>query len=318
MRKALIVGINNYQHVGRLSGCENDARKIANILSLNDDMSGNFDCEVLLSSESDVTESKLRGSLKKLFKDDADVALLFFAGHGYLDNELGGYLVTQDGKQDDFGVFMREVIDLANNSQNKIKEVVIILDCCHSGNMGNQNNTKEIARIRKGLSILAACTEEQVALESGGQGLFTSLITDALQGGAADILGSVTMAGIHSYADQLLGAWEQRPTFKTHISQMIPLRKCDAKIELKTLHKMTEYFTNINAEHQLSPDYEPTAKPEDSKKEEIFGHLQRMTALNLVKPSKEKHMYFEAINNGSCELTALGKFYWKMVDKKRI
>ncbi len=318
MRKALIVGINNYQNVRPLSGCENDARKIANTLSRNDDMSKNFDCEVLLSSENNVTESKLRSSLKKLFKDEADVALFFFAGHGYLDNELGGYLVTQDGKQDNLGVFMREVIDLANSSQNKIKEVVIILDCCHSGNMGNQNNTQEIARIRKGLSVLAACTEEQLALESGGQGLFTSIIADALEGGAADILGNITMARIHSYADQLLGAWEQRPTFKTHISQMIPLRKCESKIELKILHKIAEYFTDINAKHQLSPDYEPEAEPKNSEKEEIFGHLQKMTSLGLVKPSNEKHMYFEAINNGSCELTPLGKFYWKMVDKKRI
>jgi len=312
MRKALIVGINNYRKFNPLSGCENDARKIADILFRDDDDkdSINFECEILLSSESNVTETKLRSSLRKLFKDPADVALFFFAGHGYLDDKLGGYLVTQDGSQDDYGVFMREVIDFANSSQNKIKEV--------GGNMGNQNNTQEIARIRKGLSILAACTEEQVALESGGQGLFTSLIADALKGEAADILGNITVAGIHSYADQLLGAWEQRPTFKTHVSQMIPIRKCEPKIELKTLRKITEYFTDINAKHQLSSNYEPTLKPEDSEKEEIFGHLQRMTALNLVKPSGEKHMYFEAINNGSCELTALGKFYWKMVDKKRI
>jgi len=184
--------------------------------------------------------------------------------------------------------------------------------------MGNQNNTQEIARIRKGLSILAACTEEQVALESGGQGLFTSLITDALQGGAADVMGNITTAGIHSYADQLLGVWEQRPTFKTHISQMIPLRKCDSKIELEILHKITEYFTDTNAQHQLSPDYEPEAEPKSPEKEEIFGHLQRMRALNLVKPTNHDHMYHEAMNNGSCELTLLGKFYWKMVDKKRI
>jgi len=144
MRKALIVGINNYQHVGRLSGCENDARKIANILSRNDNMSKNFACEVLLSSEKPVTESKLRGSLRKLFQHEADVALFFFAGHGYLDDKLGGFLVTQDGSKEDYGVFMREVIDFANSSQNKIKEVVIILDCCHSGNMGNQNNVQEI------------------------------------------------------------------------------------------------------------------------------------------------------------------------------
>jgi len=96
MRKALIVGINNYGKFNPLSGCENNASKIAKILSRNDDKSKNFDCEVLLSSEKPVTEAKLRGSLRKLFQHDADVALFFFAGHGYLDDKLGGFLVTQD------------------------------------------------------------------------------------------------------------------------------------------------------------------------------------------------------------------------------
>jgi len=131
-------------------------------------------------------------------------------------------------------------------------------------------------------------------------------------------MGNITTAGIHSYADQLLGVWEQRPIFKTHISQMIPIRKCEPKIKLKTLHKIREYFTDIDAKYQLSPEYEPTAEPTDSEREKIFGDLQQMTALNLVKPTHKTHMYFEAINNGSCELTALGKFYWKMVDKNRI
>ncbi len=55
-------------------------------------------------------------------------------GHETINN-LGGYLVTQDVKRYDEGVAMRDVLMLANMA--KIREMVIILDCCHSGSLGS-------------------------------------------------------------------------------------------------------------------------------------------------------------------------------------
>ena len=50
-------------------------------------------------------------------------------------NDLGGYLVTQDATQYDEGVALQEVLKLANDS--KVHEVVVLLDSCFSGAMGN-------------------------------------------------------------------------------------------------------------------------------------------------------------------------------------
>jgi len=81
-----------------------------------------------------VTRSTLRAAIDELFKHPADVALLSFQDTGTANN-LGGYLVTQDAKSYDEGVAMADVIVMANNSRTD--EVVILLDCCRSGHLGN-------------------------------------------------------------------------------------------------------------------------------------------------------------------------------------
>jgi hypothetical protein len=106
MRRALCVGIDLYPF-GSLTGCVQDAERIAGVLATNEDGSPNFDCRILtapLECKSDVvTRSVLREAIQQLFKDKADLALLHFSGHGTVNN-LDGYLVTQDAKRYDEGV----------------------------------------------------------------------------------------------------------------------------------------------------------------------------------------------------------------------
>lgn len=223
MRKALIVGINDYSGM-RLYGCENDANQIAALLKKNQDGSPNFSCNKLVSSKQKITRPVLRKSLQELFGHKADVALFYFAGHGTI-NKLGGYLVTQDYASNDEGVAMLDVLTLAN--QSPIDEVVIILDCCHSGAAGLIPALRsEQVLLREGVSILCASRDYQSAVEKDGSGLFTTLICAALDGGASDVIGEVNVASLYAYVDQALGAWEQRPLFKSHVSRLLALRKC--------------------------------------------------------------------------------------------
>ncbi|MCP4625586.1 MAG: caspase family protein, partial [bacterium] len=243
MKRALLVGIDDYPG-SPLSGCVNDAKAMKDILSRNEDGSPNFHCRLLTSTDSDVTRSALKQSINELFEHQADVALLYFSGHGTINN-LGGYLVTVDAELYDEGVKMDDVLNLANASESTIGEAVIVLDCCHSGALGNppeiRNNQ---AVIREGISILTASRSSQVAMEIDGQGVLTSLICDALDGGAADVCGNVTVASVYAYVDQALGAWDQRPLFKSHVSRFVPIRKCNPEIELPTLRLLAEYFKN--------------------------------------------------------------------------
>lgn len=118
---------------------------------------------------------------------------------------------------------MSEVLKMANDS--KTEEVVILLDCCHAGNLGNPpvvNNAR--AMLREGISILTASRGDQVSVEASGAGLFSSLVADALAGGAADVLGDVTAPAIYAFVEGALGAWDQRPLFKSHVSKMGSVR----------------------------------------------------------------------------------------------
>lgn len=312
---ALLVGIDDYS-TSPLSGCVNDATRLHDLLHRHHDDTPNFECKKLVAPGDQVTRVTLKKAVEDLFKHQADVALFFFAGHGTANN-LGGYLVTQDAQNYDEGLSMTDVLTMANCSP--ARERIIILDCCHSGAMGQlppiDNDT---ATIKEGVSILSACRESEVSMEKDGGGLFTSLVCDALRGGAADVCGKVTTAGIYAYADEALGGWDQRPLFKIHVSKLASLRNCPPAVDLKILRLLPKYFQSPQNEYQLDPSYEPDAEPKHPEHEEIFSHLQEMRAARLVEPVGEKHMYYAAVNSKSCRLTALGIHYWRLANSGKI
>src|SRR6185436_20256592 len=135
MRKALIIGINYYEHVSALFGCVDDAHAVKAILERHGDGSINFDVRLLTGTgpTDQVTRSDLKDSIGELFKDDSDVALFYFAGHGHIE-AVGGYLLTSDSRMGDEGVSLTEVLQIANASNAKNK--IIVLDSCHSGIAG--------------------------------------------------------------------------------------------------------------------------------------------------------------------------------------
>lgn len=323
MKKALIIGINDYPQAP-LTGCENDAYAIKSILDTNGDGSPNFDIELQFNVS---TKSELKTLIIDLFKGDSDIALLYFSGHGYIDDLGGGFLVTPDAQHNDLGVGMDEILNYANAS--KCKNKVIILDCCHSGAFGSPSSNNNKADIGDGITILTASKNDEVSLENiGGHGVFTALLLEALKGGAADLRGHITPGSIYSFIDQALGAWDQRPVFKTNINKFVSLRQVNPQIPMQTLREITKLFPTPTEQIDLNPSFEftndktieheyvkPYAIPENV---EIFKKLQQMNKVGLVVPVDEEYMYFAAMNGKSCKLTALGYHYWRLVKDKRI
>ncbi|MBU6158883.1 MAG: caspase family protein [Bacteroidetes bacterium] len=322
MRKALIVGINNYPKAP-LRGCVNDASAFSGIIEANGDGSPNFDVRLVTDVP---TKSELKGLIIELFSGDCETALLYFSGHGLLD-DIGGYIVTPDYKPNDEGVSMDEILTIANDS--KAQNRVIILDCCHSGALGSPKNLGgKSAHIGEGVSILTASRDIESAIEINGHGVFTNLLLDALQGGAADLRGHITPGSVYAYIDQALGPWDQRPVFKTNITRFTSLRTVTPQVPIDILRKLVDYFPTPQDEFYLDPSFEdtnapvvehkvvePHAKPENVA---IFKHLQKFQGVGLVVPVGEPFMYFAAMNSKSCKLTALGYHYWRLVKEKRI
>ena len=326
MRKALVVGINDYPPGAQLCGCVNDANAIASVLEKNGDGSPNFDVRLLTAPCDVIGRAQLRADIEKLFAGDCDISLFYFSGHGFI-NSTGGYIVTQDAKDYDEGVSMDYILTLAN--QSKAKDKVILLDCCHSGAFGNPAPTgSDIASLKEGLSVLTASRSSELSYEIKGQGVFTALVVDALQGGAADLRGYITPGGIYAYVDQALGPWDQRPIFKTNVTRFTSIRRIASPVHFDTLRKICDYFPSPEDEHKLDPSYEFTNSPDyqpelkeptaDPEKVKILKDLQKFERVGLVVPVDEEHMYFAAMNSKSCRLTALGYQYWRLVREGRL
>ena len=167
-------------------------------------------------------------------------------------------------------------------------------------------------------TFLLACKEDQYSKEKGGNGVFTDLLIDALTGGAANLIGEISPGSIYSYIDKALGMWEQRPVFKTNVEHFISIRKVKPPINLDDLRKINQLFPNIAYEFPLNSTFEPTSENPIEENTAIFSLLQKYNRLNLVVPVGADHMYYAAMEEKSCKLTALGIHYWNLVDKDRI
>ena len=314
MRKALVVGINNYAG-SPLRGCINDATAVATALGTHGDGSPNFDVKLAVSPPTTLDRAALRSAIESLFSGEPEIALLYFSGHGFIKS-TGGYVVTTDFKKYDEGVSMDDILVLAG--QSRAKDKVVILDCCHSGAFGSPAIAASVAQLPDGLTVLTASRDSESALEVNGCGIFTSLVVDALQGGAADLRGHVTPGSVYSYVDQALGAWDQRPIFKTNVSRFTSLRTIPPRLPPTVLRKLCTHFKSPQDIFPLDPGYEDTSPAPDKAKVAIFKELQKLFSVGLVVPVDEEFMYFAAMNSKSCRLTALGYHYWRLVKEKRV
>lgn len=328
MRKALVVGIDHYDHVGPLFGCVNDSFAVKAMLDRHADGSVNFGVKHMTATgPTDVVpRDELRESIEALFAGDGEVALLYFAGHGHIE-ATGGYLCSSDVKTGNDGVPLAEIMTMAN--QSSIQNRVIVLDSCHSGVAGGSALQQKVAEISDGVTILTASTAEQYATEENGAGVFTSLLVDALGGAAANLVGDVTPGGVYAHVDQSLGPWAQRPVFKTNVKRFVSLRKVQPPLELSELRRISEFFPTAGFQFQLDPTYEPErhdswatdpmgVPPPDPDHNAIFKILQKFNRVGLLIPENAPHMFHAAMESKTVRLTALGEHYRRLAAKDLI
>lgn len=307
-RRALLVGNNIYANFGSLGGCISDVEALAPLLSRHEGGDPNFSC----ASAYNIGGDELKKRVQSLLGPGADVALFYFAGHG-ADHEGDVSLCASDGTRTTPGLRMSELLGLVH--QSPVTDVIILLDCCFSGDAGAiPQFGSGSAVLRSGISILGSSRGDQVSAEIDGRGLFTSLLQAALEGGAADVLGKVTVASVYAYLTELFSPWQQRPTFKANVDRPHDLRLCRPAVPTEMLRRLHRLFPTFDFEFRLDPSYEPDAEPRNPVHEADFALLQRCRAAKLVEPVGEEHMYFAAMRSKSCVLTPLGHHYWRMAD----
>jgi hypothetical protein len=259
-----------------------------------------------------LTRGDLKEAVRELFADDSEVALFYFAGHGYIET-TGGYLCAGDCKRGDDGLALSEIMTLANKS--KAKNKIIMLDSCYSGALGNDPINTNVSEISEGMTILTASTKGQYAAEANGGGVFTGLLIDALGGAAANLVGDVTPGAVYAHIDQSLGTWSQRPVFKTNVHQFVSLRRVEPPFPLQDLRRISELFPRAGFEFRLDPAYEPTHETADPAKNAVFAILQRYNRAGLLVPIGAPHMWHAAIESKAAKLTPLGEHYRRLAAK---
>jgi len=331
MKKALIVGIDDYDPPNQLNGCVNDAVELAALLESNGDGSPNFDVRRIISSEGAVTSEILHSAIGELFTGDADTVVLYFAGHGLMDEETNnGYLVTQDGKNPNWGISLSGILQQANKAHPRIKSTVILLDSCQSGFAGEVSGLGEngaVSHIGNGVTILTACHRKGFAAETNGHGKFTDIMIDGLGGAASDVIGRVTPASLYAHVDQTLGAWEQRPIYKANVQSFISLREVSPKVPKEILRRLPQYFPAASHVFMLDPSFEPDRGeeaerlkdvPVDQDNVRIYRELQKCHQHGLIAPTDHEYMWHTAVLSGGCRLTATGAHYRRLAEKKKI
>lgn len=132
---ALVVGINDYQHVSKLDYACNDASVVAEKLIENFKFNEDRIC---LLKDSKATGGNIRSHLMK-FADSTsedDRILIFFAGHGYTKSGKRGevgFLIPHDGSVDDLSTLIRWDELTRNADLFPAKHVLFVMDACYGG-----------------------------------------------------------------------------------------------------------------------------------------------------------------------------------------
>lgn len=144
---ALLVGINNYKsdEIRPLNGCINDIDEIANCLLTLSGSNENISIKKLIDCQA-TRQAIINGFKEHLCQANRDdIVVFYFSGHGSQEpvppqwreieaNGLVETLVCYDSRtENSWDLADKELGVLINQVAQKNPQIIIILDCCHSG-----------------------------------------------------------------------------------------------------------------------------------------------------------------------------------------
>src|SRR5215472_9680437 len=199
-RHAVLIASSHFPSEPRLAGLrcpENDVDGMARVLSMPE--CGLFSPEnihVLKNRPQNEVLLTLNRVLQQALKED--FVLIYYSGHGKPDQIGRLHLATSDTNLDILAATsipvetIRSFIDVS-----AARKIVMILDCCYSGAVGNAflrgdvNQQLQAFSQSRGIYVLTASTGLQVAQEKEGDqfGLLTKHVIEGISGCGADLDG---------------------------------------------------------------------------------------------------------------------------------
>ena len=200
MKYALIIGNNKYNDpkLSQLKTPAADSTALAKVLD--DKTIGSFDEVTPLINQ---TETRIRRAISTFLanKKPDDLVLLYFSGHGVLDDRGRLHLALKDTQMDLLKATSIPSSFVADEMDScRSKRQILVLDCCHSGAFGRGTKGEQKAVTETtfegsgfGRVVLTASDSTQYAFE-GDQvikqtelSLFTHFLLEGLKTGEADM-----------------------------------------------------------------------------------------------------------------------------------
>ena len=233
--RALLIGNSTYpadEH--NLQALKGPVKDIAALnRALVDRDTGLFaDADVTLLAE--VSSTRALRAMSQFFSsaDRDDVLLVYFSGHGKLDQSGRLHLCMHDTESTDLlstAVSSTRINEFADAS--RARNVVIILDCCHAGAFRGGDFGEAVAG--PGRYVLSSCRSTQLANDAtvdNGTSYFTQHLVEGLVTAAADNDGDgfVGFSDVYSYVDRRL----------REDGKQIPQRRVDGDGDLRLAKRL--------------------------------------------------------------------------------
>ena len=127
---ALVIGNNDYAHLQRLKTAVNDADAVTSLLK----NEYGFSVRLLKNANRSEMLGSLAAFRKVVGRDDN--FLLYYAGHGYLDEAVNeGYWLPVDAERDDPSNWLQNDTIVTQLKGMQAKHVMVVADSCFSGTM---------------------------------------------------------------------------------------------------------------------------------------------------------------------------------------
>lgn len=202
----VLIGCSRYQGLPALPAAANVV-DLARLLT--DPAVGGFDpstCEVIV--DPDDTRQVLR-PLQQVARTTEDTLLVYYAGHGFLDEQERLHLAVQ-GTDPELLSVTAVAFDAVNAALNSspARQRVVILDCCHAGAAVQRTVLVNAQGAGAGSTYILAATgrHDRAYLTSPEHSAFTAELLDLLRNGVPGELGPLDLDDLHAHLRQRLAA----------------------------------------------------------------------------------------------------------------
>lgn len=277
-RLALLIGNNEYLDKNKFTPLTKPAQNVEDLAKvLSDPKIGKFEVTKIVNEPLKQVQRAIALFYRKSERDD--LLLLYFAGHGQLDNTDALYLAVQDTEHDFLEISAIPATFIANQmGRSKSKQQVLILDSCHSGAFPRSADREAPGAT---VVVLTASDKREFSFEYDENhshikhSVFTHYIIQGLQTGEADANkdGEITVDELYAYVHTQMEKTKQSPL------RLYPFHRQGGKI--------------VIAYHLVSPPTElslPDWLAELLASEETYTRLIGVIQLARLKNSQDKDL----------------------------